>query len=79
MSNNCEAKPRPKTIKEFFMSWNFWKPALSTIIGGILGYLYYYFIGCSSGTCAITSSPYGSILMGSFLGFFITSSPCSKC
>ena len=28
---------------------------LGILIGGILGYAYYHFIGCSSGTCAITA------------------------
>ena len=27
------------------------------IIGAVAGYLYYHFVGCSSGTCAITSKP----------------------
>jgi len=27
-------------------------------IGMLVGFAYYYFIGCNSGTCAITSNPY---------------------
>lgn len=38
------------------------------IIGSIAGYLYYHFIGCSSGTCAITSKPLNSTLYGSLMG-----------
>lgn len=38
------------------------------IIGAIAGYLYYHFIGCSSGTCAITSKPLNSTLYGSLMG-----------
>ena len=38
------------------------------LIGGILGYCYYYFIGCSSGTCAITSKPLNSSLYGGLMG-----------
>ncbi|HOT13377.1 MAG TPA: DUF6132 family protein [Bacteroidales bacterium] len=78
MENNCEVKPRPKTIKEFFSSWYFWKPFIATVIGMIAGFLYYYYIGCSSGSCPITSSPYMSIIFGGFMGFFIVSSPCSR-
>lgn len=37
-------------------------------IGAILGYAYYFFIGCNSGTCAITSSPYISTVYGAFMG-----------
>lgn len=79
MENNCEIRPKPKTVKEFFRSWYFWRPFLGILVGGILGYLYYHFIGCTSGSCAITSSPVGSVLMGSFFGFFITNSPCRTC
>lgn len=41
-------------------------------IGAILGYAYYYFIGCSSGTCPITSNPLSSILYGSVFGLVLT-------
>jgi predicted MFS family arabinose efflux permease len=78
MENNCEAKQKPKTVKEFFTSWHFWKPFLATFIGALAGFLYYYYIGCSSGTCAITSNPYMSIIMGGLLGLFVVNSPCSS-
>ncbi|HZK60438.1 MAG TPA: DUF6132 family protein [Anaerovoracaceae bacterium] len=41
------------------------------ILGGFAGYLYYYFIGCYSGTCAITSSTVNSALYGIILGGLI--------
>jgi hypothetical protein len=41
---------------------------LGVIIGANAGYLYYYFVGCSSGTCAITSKPLNSTLYGSLIG-----------
>ncbi|MCT4624063.1 MAG: DUF6132 family protein [Schleiferiaceae bacterium] len=37
-------------------------------LGAIGGYAYYYFIGCNSGQCAITSSPVNSTLYGMVLG-----------
>lgn len=43
------------------------------IIGMFGGYLYYYFIGCSSGTCPITSNPYFSIAYGAILGYLLFS------
>jgi len=43
-------------------------PIIGVIIGAIGGYLYYYFIGCASGTCAITSKPMNSTLYGAFMG-----------
>lgn len=78
MENSCEAKPKPKTVKEFFNSWYFWKPFMAASIGALAGFLYYYFVGCSSGTCAITSNPFMSILMGGLLGLFVVNSPCSR-
>ncbi len=78
MENNCEVKPRPKTIKEFFTSRYFLRPFIGAAIGGLAGFLYYHFVGCASGTCAITSSPYMSTLWGGMMGLFVVSSPCSN-
>jgi len=47
-------------------------PLLGVLIGGGLGFAYYYFIGCNSGSCPITSSPWGSITMGSLIGLVLT-------
>lgn len=41
---------------------------LGLIIGAIAGYAYYYFVGCASGTCAITSKPLNSTLYGAVMG-----------
>lgn len=38
------------------------------IIGGISGFIYYKEVGCSSGSCAITSSPYMSTLYFGLMG-----------
>jgi hypothetical protein len=42
-------------------------------VGGVLGFAYYYFIGCESGTCAITSSPINSTLYGMLMGGLLLS------
>jgi hypothetical protein len=56
---------------------NFLKREWLIITGGVTGalggYLYWYFIGCNSGTCAITSSPINSTLYGIVLGALIFS------
>jgi hypothetical protein len=44
---------------------------IGTIIGGIVGYLYWKNIGCSTGSCAITSVWYKSTLYGMFMGGMI--------
>ncbi|HEX3006289.1 MAG TPA: DUF6132 family protein [Bacteroidales bacterium] len=67
-----------KTLKIYFSSWRFWKPFLAVSIGALAGFLYYYFVGCTSGTCPITSNPVISIIFGGLMGFFVVSSPCSQ-
>jgi len=79
MDQSCEVKKKPKTFKEVIKSSYFLRPLLGIVIGGVAGYLYYHFVGCASGSCAITGNPFMSIIAGSFLGFFILNSPCSRC
>lgn len=42
--------------------------AIGVVLGAIGGYAYYYFVGCATGTCAITSKPLNSTLYGMFMG-----------
>jgi hypothetical protein len=44
---------------------------LGVAIGSIGGYLYWLFIGCSSGTCPITSSPFISAIWGAAIGVLL--------
>lgn len=44
------------------------------IAGALLGFTYWYFIGCNSGTCAITSSPVNSALYGGLMGVLLVNS-----
>lgn len=51
---------------------------LGIVVGLIAGYAYYYFIGCASGSCSITSKPLNSTLYGGMMGgllfnIFVTS------
>ena len=41
---------------------------IGLVIGGVLGFAYYYFIGCNSGGCAITSNPYRMTAYGMLFG-----------
>ena len=48
---------------------------IGAVVGAVAGYLYWQQIGCSSGTCAITSKPlnstlYGAVMGGLLLGMF---------
>jgi len=47
---------------------------IGLIVGGIAGYLYYVFVGCNSGTCAITSNPVNSTAYGSIMGALLLDS-----
>jgi hypothetical protein len=46
---------------------------LGVIAGGVVGFLYYRFIGCASGTCKIASNPYISTVYWALLGGLIAS------
>ena len=43
-------------------------PAALTLAGGVGGWLYYRYVGCATGTCAVTSSPWLSTGFGCVLG-----------
>ncbi len=86
MENNSQAgdtngAPEMKTKRSFseiIRSASFWKTFAGITGGVVLGYLYFRFVGCKSGSCAITSNPYMSMLFGGILGLYVTNSPCSK-
>ncbi len=44
------------------------KIALPLFIGAMGGYAYYYYVGCVSGTCPITSNPFISTAYGAGVG-----------
>jgi hypothetical protein len=56
---------------------------IGILLGAIGGYIYYYYVGCESGTCAITSKPtnstlYGAMMGGLFLNMFQKEKPKSE-
>jgi hypothetical protein len=46
----------------------YWKTAVFTLIGAGVGFAYWRFIGCSSGTCPITANWTSSTVMGGLIG-----------
>jgi len=57
--------------------------AIGAILGALVGYAYWYYVGCASGSCAITSKPLNSTLYGSlmgtlFLGMFVKDTASNK-
>ena len=55
------------------------RPALFTLGGALAGLAYYHFIGCTSGTCPITSNPFGSMLYMGLIGWLISGMLSRKC
>ena len=50
------------------------KIAIGAALGGGLGFAYYKFVGCSTGTCPLTSNPLISTIYGAILGGLLASS-----
>lgn len=46
---------------------------LGVMVGALAGFLYWKFIGCDSGSCAITSKPLNSTVYGSVMGGLVFS------
>jgi len=45
---------------------------IGVLLGALGGYAYFYFIGCNTGTCPITSNPWMSILWGVAVGYLLS-------
>jgi uncharacterized membrane protein YdjX (TVP38/TMEM64 family) len=56
-------------MKKWFKKYQLF--VIGSLVGGLAGYLYYAFIGCSTGTCRITSSPINSTLYFATVGAFL--------
>lgn len=41
---------------------------IGVLMGGVLGFLTYRFVGCSSGACPLTGNPWISTLYGMAIG-----------
>jgi hypothetical protein len=51
---------------------------IGVLIGALLGYLYYRYVGCITGTCVITSRPLNATLYGALIGGLLTNSLIKK-
>ena len=49
-----------------------WLKLLGVAVGTAGGYLYYYYVGCVSGTCPITSNPYRMMIYGAVMGYLFS-------
>jgi len=78
MNETSDSEKISRSFRELLRSATFWKTFAGIAGGVIVGYLYYHYVGCRNGSCAITSNPYMSMLFGGILGLYATNSPCSK-
>jgi hypothetical protein len=47
------------------------KKILPVFVGAVIGYAYYYFIGCKSGSCPISGNPWIATIYGAGAGFLV--------
>lgn len=45
---------------------------IGAVVGGAVGFLFYRFVGCNSGSCKIASNPYLSTIYWAFLGALLS-------
>ncbi|MBP3370433.1 MAG: hypothetical protein J6L85_06745 [Clostridia bacterium] len=48
------------------------RPLLFTIGGALVGLIYYYAVGCSTGSCPITSSPTVTVIYMGTIGLLLS-------
>ena len=46
---------------------------IGALLGGLAGFVYWKFVGCINGTCAITSNPIRSTIYGAVIGSLLLS------
>lgn len=65
IKNDIQSTPEKQKKKFNFL------PVIGAVVGAIGGYIYYIEVGCNSGSCAITSNPYMSMLWGAAMGYLV--------
>ena len=59
-------------LKEYLTGSIWRKRILFSLIGALGGFAYYYFVGCRTGTCPISSNPWISTAYGAGMGLLLT-------
>jgi hypothetical protein len=62
----AQQKKQPQRMKKFLLHNRLY--LIGAALGAMAGYGYWYYIGCASATCAITSKPLNSTLYFSIMG-----------
>jgi phage shock protein E len=63
-------------MKRIFRTYR--KSIIASLLGAVAGYLYYAFVGCTSGGCMISSNPFVSTLYGAMMGLVAVGWPETK-
>ncbi len=45
--------------------------SVAGLLGAATGFVYWYYVGCNSGSCAITSSPVNSSIYGAVMSILL--------
>lgn len=56
-------------MKQFVLKH--WLKIVGILVGALGGYIYYRLVGCSTGSCPITSNPYRMSIYGALMGFLL--------
>ena len=54
-------------------------PLLFTLGGALVGLAYYHFVGCVTGSCAITSNPINSMVYMGLIGWLLSAAFKGEC
>ena len=73
-----DLKPEGNIIKRFFGTAHAKKTLIYIIIGAVGGLLYYYYNEGQHMDTMIAQDIMKNMLVGAFIGFFVTNSPCAR-
>ncbi|MFO8001607.1 MAG: hypothetical protein R6U46_10205 [Marinilabilia sp.] len=73
-----EIQSKNQGIKGLMQSKHFRVSAISIVIGAVAGFVYFYFTSGQHMDNLVFGDFIGNVLLGGFLGFFLTNSPCAR-
>lgn len=73
-----ELKSETSFFKKIIQSKRLKKSLIYIFIGALAGFIYFYFTEGRQLAEITTGDVLNSVLIGGFLGFFITNSPCAR-
>ena len=73
-----DIEPEESWVRRKFLSQHAKKTFLYIVLGAVAGLVYYYFTEGQNLKTIHLGDIFKSMLIGGFLGFFITNSPCAQ-